>query len=150
MTRYLLVVYPPGISASERRRLRVWRGWPWWGALVWMISEIWLSHTTGPWLAFAASTAVFLASGVTAAVMAGDTRTQVHTMIATTMVGYHDPVSKAARDKLESLAEILLEADDRLQHGLISPIEHEMAWWRVYRKTATDGVTTPRWGSWTG
>ena len=51
VTRYRLVVYPPGISESERRRVRAARGWPLWGALVWVVGEIWLSHVTGPWTA---------------------------------------------------------------------------------------------------
>ena len=38
VTRYRLVIYPPGINEAERRRLRVWRGWPMWGALLWIAS----------------------------------------------------------------------------------------------------------------
>src|SRR6185436_9223302 len=77
VTRYRLVVFPPGISDSERRRLRVARGWPLWGALVWVFCEIWLSHVTSPWPALAASTAIYLALGLVATTMAGDTRRQV-------------------------------------------------------------------------
>ncbi len=33
VTRYRLVVYPPGISESERRWVRVARGWPLMGAV---------------------------------------------------------------------------------------------------------------------
>ena len=53
MTRYQLVVYPPGISVGERRRIRLWRGWPLWGALLWVVSEIAVSRLTGPWTALA-------------------------------------------------------------------------------------------------
>ncbi len=48
-----LVVFPPGISAPERRWVRLARGWPMWGALVWVVREIWLSQVTGPWTASA-------------------------------------------------------------------------------------------------
>jgi hypothetical protein len=48
------------------------------------------------------------------------------------MVGYHDPISVAARDRLEALAATLMEADDRLASGHMSALQHEMAWWQVY------------------
>src|SRR5258707_12438425 len=57
VTRYRLVVYPPGISESERRRVRVARGWPLWGALVWCICEIFMNSMTTPCIARASSSA---------------------------------------------------------------------------------------------
>jgi hypothetical protein len=48
------------------------------------------------------------------------------------MAGHHDPISAAARDKLEALAVTLADADDRLAGGHISAIQHEMVWWQVY------------------
>src|ERR1700755_1686689 len=66
VTRYRLVVFPPGISDSERRRVRGARGGRLWGALVWVFCEIWLSHVTSPWPALAASTAIYLALGLVA------------------------------------------------------------------------------------
>jgi len=132
VTRYRLVVYPPGISESERRRVRVARGWPMWGALVWVVCEIWLSHLTGPWTAFAISTATYVGSGLVAMAMAGAPRTRVRTMAAMVMAGHHDPRSAATRDKLENLAASLMEADERLAQGQMSATAHEMTWWRVY------------------
>ena len=72
MTRYRLVVFPPGISDSERRRVRVARGWLLWGALVWVFCEILLSQMTGPWTALVNSTAIYLGLGLVAMAMAGD------------------------------------------------------------------------------
>ena len=40
LTQYVLVVYPPGISDAERRSVRIWRGWPMWGTLLWIASDI--------------------------------------------------------------------------------------------------------------
>jgi hypothetical protein len=132
VTRYRLVVYPPGISECERRRVRVARGWPLWGTLVWITCEIWLSHAIAPWQAFAVSTAACLCSGLVACAMAGPPRSRVRTMAAMVMAGHHDPISAAARDKLEALAVTLADADDRLAGGHISAIQHEMVWWQVY------------------
>jgi hypothetical protein len=136
VTRYRLVVFPPGISESERRRVRVARGWPLWGALVWIVCEIVLSHTTAPWAAFATSTAAYIGSGIVAVWMAGAPRTQVRTMAAMVMAGHHDPASGTTRDRLEDLAGTLMNADERLAAGQISPAEHEMVWWRVYDQLA--------------
>jgi hypothetical protein len=130
--RYRLVVFPPGISESERRRVRVARGWPAWGLVAWIICEISLSQLTGPRIVIAISTAVWLASGVAARALAGPPRTQVRTMAATVMAGHHDPVSDATRDMLRNLAETLFEADERHAMGEITATEHEAIWWRVY------------------
>ena len=132
VTRYRLVVFPPGISDSERRRVRVARGWPLWAALVWVFCEIWLSHVTRPWPALAASTAIYLGLGLVATAMAGDTRRQVRTIGAMVMAGHNDPLSSAIRHNLEYLAGILMEADEQLARGEISATTHELTWWQVY------------------
>jgi hypothetical protein len=132
VTRYRLVVFPPGITESERRRVRVARGWPLWGALAWVLCEIWLQHLTGPGPALAVSTAAYVGLGLAAMAAAGEPRTRVRAMAATVMAGHHDPLSKAARDTLVKWASWLLEADERLSAGQISRTEHEAIWWHVY------------------
>jgi hypothetical protein len=134
VTRYSLVVFPPGISDSERRRVRVARGWILWAALVWIFCEVWLNQLTGPWTALAASTAIYLGLGLVVTSMAGEPRRQVRTLGVTVMAGHHDPVTLAHRHKLEGLAGALLEADELLARGEISATTHEMTWWRVYQQ----------------
>jgi len=140
VTRYRLVVYPPGISESERRRVRVARGWPLWGALVWVMCEMFLSNTTGPWTAFTISTTACLGSGLVAFAMAGTPRTRVRTMAAMVMAGHHDPISGAARDRLKELAATLLEADERLAGGRISATQHELVWGHVYEQMSSSSA----------
>ena len=132
MIRYRLVVYPPGISEPERRRVRAARGWPLWGVLVWLISEVWLNQLTGPWEALAISTAIYLGLGLVTRTMAGEQRTQVRTLGAAVMLGHHDPVSTATVDKLKGLAASLIEADRCLCDGRLSSAEYELIWWGVY------------------
>ena len=132
MTRYRLVVFPPGISDAERRRVRVARGWLLWGALVWVFCEISLTTTTGPWTALVISTAIYLGLGLVATTIAGEPHRQVRTMGAMVMAGHHDPVASALHHKLENLAGALIEADEQLARGEISATTHEMTWWRVY------------------
>jgi hypothetical protein len=130
--RYRLVIYPPGISEAERRRLRVCRGWPMWGALLWIASYVILAGLIGPRTALAISTAAYVGAGVVTFMRAGDVRARVRTMGATVMSGNPDPVPRDARRKLKALAATLIEADEDRQVGLISEIEYEMTWWRVY------------------
>jgi hypothetical protein len=132
MIRYRLVVFPPGISESERRRVRVARCWPGWSALAWIICEIWVRNLTGPRIAIAISTAVCLGVALTAVAAGGKPRTQVRTMAAMIAAGHHDPLSDAARDVLRNLAGSLLDADERRAMGEISATEHEAIWWRIY------------------
>jgi hypothetical protein len=132
VTRYLLVVYPPGIDETERRRVRVWRGWPVWGALLWIASYAVITQLIDPRTALFFSTSAYLGTGATAFMQAGNARTRVRTMRATVMSGYHDPPSRAAHRKLQALAATLIEADQHRQLGLISAVEHEMIWWQVY------------------
>jgi len=132
MTRYRLVVFPPGISDAERRRVRLARVWPMWGALVWVACEVWLTHVTAPWVALAVSSAAFIAVGFVATTMAGAQRAQVKTMAVTVSAGYPDTHAAGRRDQLERLALKLMDADERLRRGQISAADHELTWWRVY------------------
>jgi hypothetical protein len=140
VTRYRLVVFPPGISDAERRRVRVARGWPLWGALVWVVCEVWLNQMTGPWTAVIISTAVYLGLGVFAMTRAGDQRRQVRTIGAMVMAGQHDPVATAFQHRLETFAGALLEADELLASGDITPTTHELTWWRVYNQMGRPSV----------
>ena len=132
VTRYRLVVFPPGISDAERRRVRVARGWVLWGALVWVFCEISLNQVTGPWTALVTSTAIYLGLGLVATAKAGDPRRKVRMIGTMVIAGHHDPVAAALHHKLENLAGALLEADEQLARGKISATGHEMTWWRVY------------------
>lgn len=118
-----------------------------WGALGWVLCEISLQHLTGPGQALAVSTAAYIGLGLAAMAAAGEPRTRVRTIAATVMVGYHDPLSKAARDTLLKLASWLLEADERLSVGEISRTEHEAIWWHVYDQMKSSQSTTDMHGS---
>src|SRR5690242_3656855 len=85
VTHYRLVIYPPGILETDRRRLRVWRGWPMWGALLWITSYGILAGLMEPRTAVTMSAATFVGTGVVALMRAGDVRTRVREMRATVM-----------------------------------------------------------------
>lgn len=132
VTRYRLVVFPPGISATERRRVRAARGWPLWGVAVWIIAHIYLSNILNPWTALAVSTGIALVLALITAATAGPLRRQVRTMSAAVMVGRPDLRSTAERDKIQRLGIRLIRADESLAEGALSAAEHESVWWSVY------------------
>lgn len=131
--RCRLVVFPPGVSGPERRMLRLWRGWPVWGAGLWVGAQ-----AVGAWAsmgvtAFFAGTMLYIALGAMAFAMTGDIRWRVRTSWAIT-----GPAPLAADDMIESydrlnaLAQSLDRADRELHEGRISVAEHEARWWQVY------------------
>jgi hypothetical protein len=143
VTRYRLVVYPPGITADERRRLRFWRGSPIWGSALWVLLEICLQRLTGSWTALAFSSAAVIVAAGFARSMVGEAPWRVRASGAVTIAGYPDAAALAAREKLLALATTLLDADERLDDGRISPLEHEALWWSVYDQLAPDRANVP-------
>ena len=140
VTRYRLVVYPPGISDVERRRLRVWRGAPAWGTALFVVLEIFLQPAIGPGPAFAVSAGTVLASAARALAKARNTRAMVRSVGVVTMPGYTNAAIIAARDELLAKATTLTSADERVDEERMSPLDHEALWWRVYEELAPDGA----------
>jgi hypothetical protein len=142
-TRYILLVYPPGISDGERRRVRVWRGWPQWGTPLLIVSAICLSQIMNPILALIVSVAAFLGTGFATFKMAGLPPAQVRTMGVTSWAGYHDPVSTELCHQLRALAATLMDADEQRRRGQMTSVEFESVWWRVYDQMAPVRAETP-------
>lgn len=142
LTRYRLIVYPPGITDDERRDVRIARGWPVWGLMLWLGCEIVLAHRIGPWIALVVSTAVVVAAGIAARIRAGELYPRVRSLTVAVLAGYRDDDAAAARIRLVTLAAELLEADQRLERDEITPAAHEAVWWRVYDRLPTRTAPT--------
>lgn len=139
VTRHRLVVFPPGISADERLLLRLWRSFPFWGSVTWLLLETFLVNTIGPAAALTVSSAVCLGAGATLAARTGATRGHVRTLSVVRMAGFHDELATDRYAELYDLAHELAEADRRLGAGELSTVEHEAAVWRVYECLAPAG-----------
>jgi hypothetical protein len=137
---YRLVVFPPGISQAERRSLRMWRAWPTWGALGWLILMICAVSVLPPWGALAWSATAYVAAGAVTFALAGNTRSQVRTLSVVRIEGHVDARWAAKYDQLETLAGILTQADVMRGQGRLSVVEHEVAWWRVYDCLSPDST----------
>ena len=136
VARYRLVAFPPGITATERRMLRVWRGWPLWGAALWLGLQIGGALAGMPETALIGGTMIYIAAGALTFALAGEPRVRVRTLWATTIAGYGHDDADADADRrysvLRMLARELDQADLDLEEGRISPLQHEARWWQVY------------------
>ena len=144
VTRYRLVVFPPGISEGQRRILRLWRAWPMWGAALWVVLQIGGSLAGMPETALIGGTMLVIAAGAMTFALAGDPRWQVRSMWAVSMAGYsHDEVDEHYRT-LKAMARTLDRADLALEEGRISAVDHEVRWWEVYDALAETAAPEPR------
>jgi len=132
VTRYQLVVFPPGISTAERRMLQVWRAWPLWGAALWVVLQIAGSVAGMPAAALIGGTMFVIATGAMTFALTGEARLQVRTLWAMSMAGYGHAEVDERYSLLRAMARTLDRADMDLEEERISPAEHEARWWRVY------------------
>jgi hypothetical protein len=132
VTRYRLVVFPPGIAGDERIALRLWRTFPVWGVAAWLLTEVTLISVVGPGEAFAFATGGCVAAGAVVMALAGHTRHRVRTLTVVRMVGVNDPLSGPRLDELRTLTERLTNADAGLAAGELTTVAHEAEVWRVY------------------
>lgn len=131
-------MYPPGITSAERRRIRAWRGWPLWGAVLWVVSLVVLSQLLGGWTPVVLSTAAYAAAGIVTYVRAGDLRAKVRAADVMIMPGSRDQQALTACATIRVLAATMIHADQQLRTGAITPTMHEAIWWRVYRSLAPE------------
>ena len=117
----------------QRRRLRLWRGWPVWGLVMWLavavgLSSLGASGTT----VLVVATAVLVVSGVVARRTAGTLPSAVRTVDLTTIPGYNVPEGMPTPKSIADTLAELRSADRRLERGAINPVEHELIWQRVH------------------
>ncbi|MCV7227809.1 DUF6611 family protein [Mycolicibacterium komossense] len=134
VTRFRLVMFPPGISPEERRLLRAWRSWPAWGMVVFLATQIWLTHAVATTWATAISTTVWVLSGAVTFALSGGTRTRVRTFIGITVSGEHDEEGRRRLDAARALATELLAADASRAEGVLGESEHEAICWHAYQR----------------
>jgi hypothetical protein len=136
--RYRLVVFPPGMSVGERRVLQLWRTWPMWGAVLWLLSAICLGGRPTPWAAIGLATIVYLSTGAIIVARARHLRSRVRTLGVLVIDGRSDRRSAAGYAELETLVSTLRDADAKLSEGRLSAVDHEAACWQVYDRLGPD------------
>ncbi len=132
VARCRLVVFPPGITVSERRMLKAWRSWPLWGATLWLVLQIGGSAVGMSATALIAGTMIYIAAGAITFALAGETRMRVRTLWAVTVAGCPNDEEERRYSVLRVMAQALDHADRDLDRGRLTPPQHEARWWQVY------------------
>ncbi|WP_332522637.1 DUF6611 family protein [Mycolicibacterium mengxianglii] len=122
-SRQRLVVYPPGITSSDRRWLRAWRGFPLWGGLMWFVLYACFIQGAAPWTAMGISVGVCALAGATAFVKAAHTRGEVRTLDACVFAAVGDPELRKGQRRLRLLASTLCTADAHHHRGELSTVD---------------------------
>lgn len=137
-TSYRIVIYPPGLTAEERRRVRLWRGFPEWGSALWMSAAVVVSGFTEPGAAAVIASAGTLTAGAAAFAAAKHTRKLVRSAQVTVPTPNSD-ISLLVRARLiETVGTAMVNADARVHSGELSPTGHEVIWWRAYEQLERD------------
>lgn len=139
-TSYRIVIYPPGVSVEERRRVRIWRGFPEWGVLLWLSAAAALSGLTDPGTAAAIATTATLSAGATAFTRAKAHRKLVQSTELTLPYPNSDIAMLVRARLIESIGTAMNDADNQLRDGKLSPGDHEAIWWQAYDQLERETV----------
>jgi hypothetical protein len=128
-----LVVYPPGTSIADRRLARLWRAWPLAGAALALLAVILLADAaSSPRTVLGVAVAAYVSIGALLFLRAGPTRVPVRSMSVMLMAGAVDARERRCYAEWETLADMLIRAEQDLRSGAIAPVDHEAIWWHAY------------------
>lgn len=123
--------------------MRVWRGFPEWGVLLWLSAAATLSGLTDPGTAAAIATTAALSAGATSFARAKTLRKQVRSAEVTLPYPNSDVDMLVRARLIESIGTTMTDADNRLRDGKLSPSDHEAMWWRAYDQLERETVIPP-------
>ena len=131
--RYWLTIYPPGISVTDRRLARLWRGWPLSGAVLGLLAVVLLGNVAAsPGTVLTFALAAYASIGLLLALRAGPGRVPVRSISIILIPGTADEDERRKFSEWQSLVNQLTRADHMLATGSISLVEHEAIWWETY------------------
>lgn len=130
--KYRLTVLPPGIDATGRRLVRAWRGWPVWGTAQWLLSVVLLNTLLAPGAATIFALGLWAITGAVLFAMAAPFKAEVHTLSVVLIDGYFDENSASRYAVWKQLSRTLACADELLERGELSRVDHEVIWSQVY------------------
>jgi hypothetical protein len=102
------------------------------------MSAICLSGRLTPWVAIGISTTVYLSTGAITLSVAGQWRSRVRELGVLLIDGHTDRRSAAMYAELETLVNILCDADAMRDQGRLSAVRHEAACWQAYDRLGPD------------
>jgi len=133
-TSYRIVMYPPGITAEQRRRVRLWRGCYAWGAALWLCATAVLSGFTTPWTAVVIASAITAAAGAVSGARAKDTRKLVRSAEVTVLSPDTDRAALARARLIVTIGAAMTKVDAMRNDGTLGLTQHELMWWHAYEQ----------------
>jgi hypothetical protein len=135
LRRYRLVIFPPGISATDRRLLRWWRGWPVGGGTLAMLAMMLLGDAVAsPGTTLLVVAAAHVGIGVALFVRTAGVRAGVRTMSLILLSADLGPPEVRSLAEWGVLVDLLTTADGKRDAGKIAPAQHEALWWQAYER----------------
>jgi hypothetical protein len=129
LRRYRLVIFPPGISAADRRLLRLWRAWPIGGGAVALFAVMLVG---GPPSTVLVAAAAYLTVGAVLFVLTAGVRGGVRSMSLVFLTEELNSADRRRYAECVALVELLTRADHMLTTGAITLPQHEAVWWQAY------------------
>ena len=129
LRRYRLVIFPPGISTTDRRLLRLWRAWPIGGGALALFAVMLVG---GSLTTVVVATAAYLTASAALFVLTAGARGGVRSMSLVLVTEQLNQDDRRRYAEWEALVGLLIRADHMLTTGAITVPQHEMVWWRAY------------------
>lgn len=133
---YRLIVFPPGLSETERRVLVLRGRWPALGTAIGLAVSALLGEFLNGWAAVAIGAAVVAAGFLATLLTAGDAAARTVRMSATVFNSFGDHEVFGDLEGLQRAASVLLRLDEQRRAGLVTPVDYELVWGRVYAELA--------------
>ncbi|MDQ1525508.1 MAG: hypothetical protein QOG18_121 [Microbacteriaceae bacterium] len=130
--RFLLTVYPPGTNLAERRAITFCRRWPAWGGMILLVAAM-IAASVRPSVTTMVPFVLLYATGMLigfAKTRRLRSRTRMLTVVVAGMRGRTDVIGNA--ELLNTSVASLVDLDLQLQLGILTPVEYEAGWSRVY------------------
>ncbi len=135
LRRYGLVIFPPGISATDRRLLRLWRGWPVGGGMLALLAMMLLPDAVAsPGTTLLAVAGAYVGVCAVLFVLTAGVRSGVRSMSLVLLAPDLGPHEAESFAEWGVLVDLLTTADDKLIAGTIAPAQHEALWWQAYER----------------
>jgi hypothetical protein len=129
LRRYRLLIFPPGISTTDRRLLRLWPAWPIGGGALALFAVMLVG---GPLTTLVVAAAAYLTAGAALFVLTSGARGGVRSMSLIILTAELNSDDRRRYAEWEALVDLLMRADHMLTAGAITVPQHEMVWWQAY------------------
>ena len=124
LRRYRLIIFPPGITTTDRRLSRLWRGWPLGGGAFALFVVMLVGGGPDSLLVAAAA---YLTVGAALFVLTAGARGGVRSMSLIILTEQLGPDDRRRYAEWEAIVSVLTRADH-----MLTLLQHEALWWQAH------------------